>query len=112
MISITIFEADHQYKGFLCKGHAGYAEEGYDIICAAVSVMTVNTINSLEQFTEDEMEVEQAPDGGYLKLMMSGKLSKEADLLMKSLVLGLQTIEESYGSEFVKMQIQESRENR
>ena len=112
MISITIFETDHQYKGFLCKGHAGYAEEGYDIICAAVSVLTVNTINSLEQFTEDEMEVEQAPDGGYLKLMMSGKLSKEADLLMKSLVLGLQTLEESYGSEFVKMQIKESRENR
>ena len=36
------------------KGHAGYAEEGYDIICAAVSALTVNTINSIEQFTEED----------------------------------------------------------
>ncbi|MDO5345715.1 MAG: ribosomal-processing cysteine protease Prp [Lachnospiraceae bacterium] len=112
MISITVFEADHQYKGFLCKGHAGYAEEGYDIICSAVSVMTVNTINSLEQLTEDELKAEQAPDGGYLKLELPGKLSREADVLMKSLVLGLQTIEENYGSEFVKVQIRKCRENR
>lgn len=110
MISVTIYETDHQYCGFLCKGHAGYAEEGYDIICSAVSALTVNTIQSLEQFTEDGMEVEQAQDGGYLKLNLTGTLSKEADVLMKSLVLGLQTIEANYGSEFVNVQIQKCRE--
>ena len=107
MISITVFKAGHQYKGFLCEGHAGYAEEGYDIICSAVSVLTINTINSLEQFTGDDFQVEQAEDGGYLKLTMDGELSAEADVLMKSLVLGLQTIEENYGKEFLTVTCEE-----
>ena len=55
MISVTIYRAGHQYRGFLCEGHAGYAEEGYDIICSAVSALTVNTINSIETLTEDEI---------------------------------------------------------
>ena len=111
MISITIYKAGHQYKGFICEGHAGYAEEGYDIICSAVSVLTINTINSLEQFTEDDFQVEQAEDGGYLKLILGGEVSEQTELLMKSLILGLQTIEENYGKEFLNISIQDYEEN-
>ena len=93
MIHVTILKAGHQYKGFICVGHAGYAREGYDIICSAVSALTINTINSLEQFTEDDFEAEQA--------------SEKAELLMKSLVLGLQTVEEEYGREFLTMETRE-----
>ena len=35
------------------KGHAGYDEYGKDIVCAAVSVLTVNMANSVEKFTDD-----------------------------------------------------------
>ena len=37
----------------LSRGHAGYAEEGQDIVCAAVSALIINTVNSLETFTDD-----------------------------------------------------------
>ena len=50
-IEIEIQRKNRQYRGFLCEGHAGYAQEGYDIICSAVSVLTVNAVNSIEQFT-------------------------------------------------------------
>ena len=40
-----------QFLGFDCLGHAGYAEEGEDIVCAAISALVINTINSLEMFT-------------------------------------------------------------
>ena len=30
------------------KGHADFAEEGSDIVCSAVSVLTINTINCIE----------------------------------------------------------------
>ncbi|MDD2957846.1 MAG: ribosomal-processing cysteine protease Prp [Lachnospiraceae bacterium] len=105
MISITVFRSGHQYRGFVSKGHAGFAEEGYDIICAAVSVLTINTINSMEQFTDEKFTVEQGEDGGYLKLELSGLLSEKAELLMNSLVLGLQTIEENYGSKYIRVHI-------
>lgn len=32
-------------------GHAGYAQSGYDIICAAVSTLYLHLINSIESFT-------------------------------------------------------------
>ncbi len=110
MISVTIFETDHQYRGFLCEGHAGYAQEGADIICAAVSALTFNTVNSLEAFTEDAFQVEQSEDGGYLKLVITETVSPEAELLLRSLVLGLQMTEQNYGSEFLTVRCQEQKE--
>ena len=52
MIQVEIIrDASKAYVGFSIKGHAGYAEHGQDIICAAVSVLAQNTVNSIEQFT-------------------------------------------------------------
>ena len=44
------------YRGIVMEGHAGYAQEGEDIICAAVSALSLNFFNSVETFTEDEFE--------------------------------------------------------
>ena len=38
------------------KGHAGFAKRGKDIVCSAVSVLLINTVNSIKCFTEDEIE--------------------------------------------------------
>ena len=38
MTTITIYKSDQgSYKGFTCKGHAGFADSGNDIVCAAIS---------------------------------------------------------------------------
>ena len=102
MITIEIRKSGNEYVGFSSKGHAGYAEEGYDIICAAVSVLTVNTINSIEKFTEDAFKAEVA-DGMVRWKFTEIPLSKEANLLMDSLVLGLKDIQENYGKKYIKI---------
>ena len=107
MITFTVWKSGHQYKGFECAGHAGYAEEGSDIICAAVSALAVNTINAIEQFTEDPYQVEQAEDGGYLKVLFPEGLSEKAALLMDSLVLGIENIEAEYGNEYITLLLEE-----
>ena len=34
MTTITIYKSDQgSYKGFTCKGHAGFADSGNDIVC-------------------------------------------------------------------------------
>ena len=99
MIEIIIHRKNHRYTGFLSRGHAGYAEEGYDIICAAVSVLTVNTINSIEAFTSDQFAVRQ--EDGMIELILEGTISKETSLLMDSMVLGLQDIQKNYGNEYM-----------
>ena len=84
MITFTVWKSGHQYKGFECAGHAGYAEEGSDIICAAVSALAVNTINAIEQFTEDPFEVEEAEDGGLLRIRFSEVPDEKTQLDRKS----------------------------
>ena len=53
MICITVTESDGEYISVESNGHADYAEKGQDIICAAVSALIVNTVNSVETLTED-----------------------------------------------------------
>ena len=101
MITITLYKHQNQYQGFVSRGHAGYAEEGYDIICAAVSVLTVNAINSIEQFTGDTIAVRS--DEGYVELILEGDVSRETTLLLDSMVLGLQDIRETYGKKYLRI---------
>ena len=42
MTKITIFRnQDQAFLGFDCLGHAGYAEEGEDIVCAGISALVI-----------------------------------------------------------------------
>ena len=36
------------FYGFQEQGHAGYADAGYDILCSAISSMTMLVINTIE----------------------------------------------------------------
>lgn len=108
MIKITIYKnQEDDYVGFRCIGHAGYAESGKDIICAAVSVLILNTMNSIEKFTYDKFKMENDEKNGKLECLFSSKAGVEAALLMDSMVLGLQGIEEQYGNEYLKVIIKE-----
>ena len=107
MIRFTVWKSDSQYKGFESSGHAGYANAGEDIICSAVSVLTINAVNSIESFTEDVFELEQSQDGGMLRVKFPESLSKKAALLMDSLVLGIESIEADYGNEYITLIFEE-----
>lgn len=107
MIQFIVWKSDNQYKGFESSGHAGYAQEGEDIVCSAVSALTINAVNSIETFTEDDYVVEQAEDGGFLRVRFDNVLSDRASLLMDSLVLGIESIEADYGKEYITLLFEE-----
>ena len=48
MIKVVFYKSGMRYCGFHVSGHAGYDESGKDIICAAVSSMTMLVINTME----------------------------------------------------------------
>lgn len=102
MIIAEIKKSDAGYESFSCKGHAGYAEEGYDIICAAVSALTVNTINAIERFTQDAFTADAA-DGNISWKFTEKPLSDRASVLMDALVMGLEDIQQSYGKKYIKI---------
>ena len=48
MTTITFYKADGVYYGFEEQGHTGYGESGEDILCSALSSMTMLIINAIE----------------------------------------------------------------
>ena len=105
MIRVTVKKRNGSYVSFTSKGHAGYAEEGYDIICAAVSVLIINTVNSIETFTEDVIEAEE--ESGFVSMNFPKPLSEKGTLLMDSLILGLTQIEHNYKSRYLTLKVKE-----
>lgn len=103
MITATITKHNNIITGFDFSGHAGYAEEGFDIVCAAVSALSLNTVNSIMCFTDDKIECSEPDDiDGILKFSVKNP-SKESILLMNSLELGLKSVMDSYGNEFIEI---------
>ena len=105
MITVTVSKKNNSYVSFVSEGHADYAEEGQDIICAAVSALVINTVNSLEQLTGDHIQAEESD--GFVSFSFTKPVSKEGTLLMDSLVLGLTEIENSYSKRYLKVKVRE-----
>ena len=91
MIYLTIYKnSKHQCAGFRAEGHAGYAESGQDVVCAAASVLVVNTLNAIEKFTDDRTSLVSDDSEGLIDFQIKGSPSKEAELLLNAMILGLQ----------------------
>ena len=48
MTKIVFFRSGGVYYGFEEQGHSGYGEAGDDVLCAALSAMTMLIINTIE----------------------------------------------------------------
>ena len=108
MIQVDVFtDSEGNTQGIEVSGHAGYDEYGRDIVCAAVSSLTLNMANSVEAFTEDGFDGSMDEQAGRFEFRFTGEISPESKLLMDSLVLGLQNIEDSYGDEYIKIRFEE-----
>ena len=109
MTKITFFNSENgAITGFDCNNHSGYAEAGSDIVCAAISVLVINTINSIQKLTDSRLKVESDEEGARIRASFEATPGKDAQLLMNSLALGLSSIEENEEySEFVDLIFEE-----
>lgn len=92
--------------GFQTIGHAGYAEYGEDIVCAGVSALVLNTVNSIETLTADRLITETDEVKGIIRTKFSGRRSREGQLLMQSLRLGVLELEAEY-DQFIQVSFKE-----
>ena len=102
MIRVCFYLKDNTYFGFKIKGHADYGCCGKDVVCAGVSALVINTINSIEELTGDCSCVEEF-ESGLVKFKIVGKVSNESKLLLKALRLGLCSIYEEYGDKYIRI---------
>ena len=91
MTRVTIYKNEkNECVGFKAYGHSGYADEGQDVVCAAVSVLTINTVNAIEVLTSDEASFVSDDEQGLIDYRISGRPTKETTLLLKAMILGLE----------------------
>ncbi len=109
-MKIVVYEnQDGILDGFETIGHACFADKDEDIVCAGVSALMINFINSIEIFTDDGFKVNSDFTGDLskdsLSFIFDGDISSESQLLLKSMCLGLEKIAQAYGKEYVELEI-------
>ena len=107
MTEVVFLMSKGKYKGFSLSGHAEYARFGKDIVCAAVSMLTNNVFNSIERLTEDEFTGYADEKKAEFSLNFVDEPSHDANLLVDSFRIGIESIADAYGSKYVSVKIQE-----
>ena len=74
-------------------------------MCAAVSVLVINTVNSLERLTGDRVKVQS--EDGFVRMDFQAPLSDGGRLLMDSLMLGLSSVAGSTGKRYLQINVRE-----
>lgn len=109
MIKAKLYQKENKICAFEISGHAGYAPHGEDIVCAAVTILSLNTVNAIEQFTDVPFQAESdEKKGGYLKVVfpLEGMEDERVQLLLQTLWLGLSGIETEY-NKYLTLKIEE-----
>ncbi len=71
MTKVVFFRNDGIFYGFREQGHTGYGDEGYDILCAALSSMSMLIINSVNVVFAGELDY--TVDEGATEIMVQSK---------------------------------------
>ena len=97
--AVLLCDSLGRFTGFHVKGHAGYAEEGSDIVCSAISVLTTTCVNALESVAGVQAEVRGGKDG-FLEARLPQGLTDmqmhDAQVLMGALHQGLSDLADGY----------------
>ncbi len=92
---------------FTVKGHAGYDEEGRDIICAAVSAICYTAVGYFDTKRFDGKDPCYEERDGFMEFR-TPELNTQEDFLqakgvLDAMVIGLEQVEASYGKKFIRI---------
>ena len=103
MIKVTI--SRHKTNGtiisFSMSGHAGYADPGQDIVCAAASGISFGTINAIDQLLNTKLHIEMDEKTGFLHCVVPTTLEtstqEKVQLLLEGMLVSLESVASEYG---------------
>ena len=93
MIRVKFFVGNRQLKGFQISGHADFAENGEDIVCASVSsaaYMAANTVTDIIR-----ADAEATADDGAMTLLVNEPCAR-TETVLKGLELHLNELSKQY----------------
>jgi len=99
MINISYKKNDGHINYIKISGHAGYAEEGFDIVCASVSSIAITTVNVI--IKNDEESIVYSEDEGLLEIGIV-KFSEFNDRLINNMIDMFKELEKQY-KDYIKI---------
>ncbi len=105
MINVDIKLNDEgQITDVIMDGHADFAEHGQDIVCAGASAVVFGSVNAIIGLTAERPDIDYSDDGGYFYVRSVDTSNEQAQLILQSMLVSLQTIEEEY-NEYIKLNL-------
>lgn len=97
MIKVILKTREKKLLGFQVSGHAEYADLGEDIVCAAVSVLTYNAINTLEEIIKLKKEIKYTIKENFIELDVNPKeltdhKMHDTQLTLRSFEMGITSV--------------------
>ena len=90
MTKLVFFRSGGVFYGFEEQGHTGYGEEGDDVLCAALSAMTMLIINTVEVAYASHIDFTIDEETTNIRVMSKAALPEfEEDELKRYAVSGL-----------------------
>ena len=90
MTRITFFRRNGEFYGFEETGHTGYGDSGNDILCAALSAMTMLVVNTIETSFAGNVDYQIDADGAKITVECKNALSEfESDEKKRFAVSGV-----------------------
>lgn len=93
MIKIRYTKRDSHINYIKINGHANYAEEGFDIVCASVSSIAITTVNALIKLDKDS--INYIEKDGLLEINIL-KHDKTIDIIVENMISMLEELEKQY----------------
>ena len=89
MTTITFRSEGGRIIGFDSQGHSGYAEEGADIVCAAISSTIGLVIATINDVLGLAAAVKIRENDAFISLRLPGSLGQTAESTCQALLTGL-----------------------
>ncbi|MFM1524961.1 MULTISPECIES: ribosomal-processing cysteine protease Prp [Helcococcus] len=106
MIRVDIYLSEGKIKGFNVSGHAEFEDTGKDIVCAGVSILTYNTIDTFTDILKIKDYIKYSIEENDIELTLDKELDKQkmhdAQLILQKYELGIQSILKEY-SDYIEL---------
>lgn len=107
MIKVIFKRKCNYLVSFDINGHAGYDYEGYDIVCSAISALSITISNGITEIVGVKAEISEHE--GYLNLDLKDQSQMQVEkcqVLMETMLLGVKNIEDNY-RDYIKLEVKE-----
>jgi uncharacterized protein YsxB (DUF464 family) len=86
-----------EYTKLTVEGHSGYADEGSDIVCAAVSSAVQLSLNLITENYRENLKITVNPENAFISAKIINPLATNANTIFTGLFQHLSVLTEEFG---------------